>query len=262
MHLYPDNSTFEQKIVGLELSSIVYTVEEMLLEKAKQYGTMLSITNFNYSDRWLAKFKERHNIFQKTLHGESASVNQIEVAKGRSQLKAITFAYSLDDVFNFDETALFYKLQPNKTLSDNAENGCTLIEEKPDAVIKQKFVELEIEDLLAKLRNGHYNYIDSAKEYIDIDKDVPTGKSLSDLGIIELVQKTQEQDTETVDENIQISQENTKKVESKEAFDGLNAFSLFIEQSGLMNDQDIDYIAYFKNRFVDVKTASPQNNLR
>ncbi|CAF0940690.1 unnamed protein product [Brachionus calyciflorus] len=58
--------------------------DEMLLEKAKQYGTMLSITNFNYSDGWLAKFKKRHNIFQKTLHGESASVNQIEVSKGRS----------------------------------------------------------------------------------------------------------------------------------------------------------------------------------
>ena len=31
--------------------------------------------------------------------------------------------YALEDIFNFDETALFYRLQPNKTLASHSVKG-------------------------------------------------------------------------------------------------------------------------------------------
>ena len=65
-----------------------------------------------------------------TKQGEAASVDMRVVEEGKKIIIEKIKNYSLDDVFNFDETALFFKLQPNKTLSNGSVSGTKLSKER------------------------------------------------------------------------------------------------------------------------------------
>ena len=95
----------------------VIVSNEMLIEKAKKFGADLKIESFQYSNGWIIRFKNRHNISIKKIHGEAGASNVNDVAEGRKDMIKSLTGYDLNDVYNMDETALFYKLQPNSTLS-------------------------------------------------------------------------------------------------------------------------------------------------
>lgn len=59
----------------------------------------------------------RHNIVGKRLVGESSAVDVDVVNKYRSTLPKIVEDFAADDIYNADETALFFKCLPNKTLA-------------------------------------------------------------------------------------------------------------------------------------------------
>ena len=84
---------------------------------------MLQIKDFYYSEGGLDRFKERYNIEQFRISGEASSVDQSIVLSGRTKFKEITKKYSQRDIYNLDETALFYKLQPYNTLASSAVTG-------------------------------------------------------------------------------------------------------------------------------------------
>jgi hypothetical protein len=100
---------------------------DMLVEKARVYSELLysrlEIENFKYSSGWLSNFKERFGLKSQTIQGESAGVDESYIKIEREKLKIITANYERDDIYNLDETALFFKLQPNKTLSNGATHG-------------------------------------------------------------------------------------------------------------------------------------------
>ena len=50
------------------------------------------------------------------MNGESAKVDLTVVESWISRLKTIVNEYAADDIFNADETGLFFKCLPNKTL--------------------------------------------------------------------------------------------------------------------------------------------------
>lgn len=99
--------------------------DDVLKEKAKKFGTDLGISEkeFSYSEGWLRNFKIRYGIKRHTIVGESEGADMRAVANGRVQLQKILENYSPEDIFNFDETGLFFRLQPNKTLSTQAVRG-------------------------------------------------------------------------------------------------------------------------------------------
>jgi hypothetical protein len=57
------------------------------------------------------------------LVGERASVDFQLVSKGRNDLKEVTSGYKIDDVYNFDETALYYRMAPNRTKANVSVSG-------------------------------------------------------------------------------------------------------------------------------------------
>jgi hypothetical protein len=98
--------------------------ESMLIEQAKRFGEYLGIEhNFKYSNGWLENFKFRFNVKHYCTSGESKSVDPITVEKGVIDLKALICRYDLENIYNFDETALFYRLPPNKTLASCSTSG-------------------------------------------------------------------------------------------------------------------------------------------
>ena len=76
-------------------------------------GKKLEVTDLSYSRGWLSNFKKRRGISLHQRHGESASADTEAAANGQIKLRKILKDYSLNDVFNFDETGLFYRLEPN-----------------------------------------------------------------------------------------------------------------------------------------------------
>lgn len=105
--------------------------DDILTEKAKQLHAHLLITNpgqkdCKFSSGWSTGFKKRYSIKFRVLHGEANSVEVTEdVLNQMEALKAKCSMYEKRDIYNMDETGLFFKLQPNKTLSDRVIAGQT-----------------------------------------------------------------------------------------------------------------------------------------
>ena len=90
----------------------------LLCEKALQLAQESQIYDFKASDDWLTKFKKRHNIIFKNVTGESGAVIQQDYANWlQDVLPALLKDFAPDDVFNVDETGLFFRLLPDKTMT-------------------------------------------------------------------------------------------------------------------------------------------------
>ena len=74
--------------------------------------------NDGFIDRW----KRRHAIGMKQLSGESNSVSDSDTRPWLDlTLPELLSQYKPEDVFNADETGLFYKLRPDRTLTFKGE---------------------------------------------------------------------------------------------------------------------------------------------
>ena len=97
--------------------------DDMLISKAKKFGEDLAVTDFQYSRGWLSRFKKRHGIRMFKSHGEAGSAQASVVQNGREQLRDELRDWSPKDVYNMDETGLFYRLEPTATLATAAVPG-------------------------------------------------------------------------------------------------------------------------------------------
>ena len=105
--------------------------DDVIIEKAKQLGKRLDVpADLCYSRGWLAKFKSRRGISSHRFHGESDSADVTKVAIGRQQLKQLLADYDPADIYNFDETGLFYKLGPNRTFATGHVSGTKASKER------------------------------------------------------------------------------------------------------------------------------------
>ena len=73
-----------------------------------------------WSTGWLEGFKSRNNIRKRKQHGEAASVNMEGAEDRMIELRAIVAPYPPKDVFNMDETGLFWKAIPDTILATKA----------------------------------------------------------------------------------------------------------------------------------------------
>ena len=89
----------------------------ILLKKGKYFAVCLKCDEFVGSSGWLGHFKSRSGISLKLLHGEEASIDSSIALNGRSELHKVTSAYDPQDIYNIDETGLFYQMPPSKTLA-------------------------------------------------------------------------------------------------------------------------------------------------
>ena len=97
--------------------------DEMLRVKAKKFGEVMGITGLTYSSGWLQGFKKRHGIKIRVIHGEAASVDMEVVEEGQRNLRDALHEYAPANIYNMDETGLFFRLEPNKTLATGSVSG-------------------------------------------------------------------------------------------------------------------------------------------
>ncbi|KAH9097216.1 hypothetical protein Ae201684P_011937 [Aphanomyces euteiches] len=96
----------------------------VIVRKALQFANELHIDGqVLCSVGWLVNFQRRHNLKMHRLHGEAMSVDPKTVEDGRKQLLIETSMYDKRDIYNMDETGLFYNYQPCTTITNVPRNG-------------------------------------------------------------------------------------------------------------------------------------------
>ncbi|GFW17687.1 tigger transposable element-derived protein 6 [Trichonephila clavipes] len=88
----------------------------LLKEKAKAFAKELEI-EFSASEGWLTNFKKRNGIVFKKMCEESLNVDIKVCSKCQNSLSDLIKEYEPRNIFNTDETGLFFKYLPEKTFT-------------------------------------------------------------------------------------------------------------------------------------------------
>lgn len=103
-------------MLGARASNLCIT-GAILQQKAQEIANELGLSDWVCSDAWISRWKTRHAISLKQVSGEGNSVDMTVVTDFQTNvLPKILQNYAPKDVFNADETALFWRAQPTKTL--------------------------------------------------------------------------------------------------------------------------------------------------
>jgi hypothetical protein len=86
---------------------------EVLRVKWKAFAELVGIPEderLNLSEGWLGRFKARHGLKEIRRHGEAASADLATVEQERCRIQELIakYGYKLQDIFNMDETGMFY----------------------------------------------------------------------------------------------------------------------------------------------------------
>ena len=90
----------------------------LLQEKAREIGSTLGMYEaaFRGSAGFISRFKERISIVSLVTSGESLSTWEEAVAEWKEKvLPKLLRDYSMRNVYNADETAVFYRVLPHRT---------------------------------------------------------------------------------------------------------------------------------------------------
>ncbi|XP_074328479.1 CENP-B homolog protein 2-like [Apium graveolens] len=130
-------SSRRQKMVTYPL------METALLEWVHTYQTKINITGdlmkekgafflnkvypdaklFDFSNGWLKRFEQRHGIKSFRHFGESGTVDVQAVEDVIPSLKNVLDQYDWKDIYNMDETGLFYRIQDDNSLATKQLEG-------------------------------------------------------------------------------------------------------------------------------------------
>jgi hypothetical protein len=98
---------------------------EMIRQKAAQFLERLhpDAPKFKFSNGWLAKFKQRHQIQSHRRFGESGVADTEIIEESLPHIRIILDQYALADIYNMDETGLFYRMQADNSLATRQLKG-------------------------------------------------------------------------------------------------------------------------------------------
>jgi hypothetical protein len=118
---------------------------EVLHQKWSKFADLAGVPKDEHlilSDGWLSRFKTRNGLKQFKRHGEAGSADPEVIRTERSRLQKLMeeliqeHGYTLKDIFNMDETGLFYgthhlsfsahfssRMPPNRGLADKQSPG-------------------------------------------------------------------------------------------------------------------------------------------
>jgi hypothetical protein len=89
---------------------------------AQDIGRALEISSeeLKFSSGWLQNFKKRFGLRSVKMHGEAASAPLTSLDEERVTLRRLLSDYRQEDIFNADETGLFYRMPPGRTLATSS----------------------------------------------------------------------------------------------------------------------------------------------
>jgi hypothetical protein len=89
--------------------------DAMIQKLAEDFAEKKEI-EFHPSNGWLQRLKTSYEMTSVAVCGEAATVDEAVVAEWKEKIPELTQGYIGRDIFNADETSLFYKKMPARTL--------------------------------------------------------------------------------------------------------------------------------------------------
>ena len=107
---------------GIITGDILKAVASTIWSRLSQYQ---NTQEPKWSNGWLEGFKKRHKIKEYVLHGEagSAAIDCPEMVTQMADIRLLCKQYHPRDIFNMDETGLYWKRTPNRTLATEPGSG-------------------------------------------------------------------------------------------------------------------------------------------
>jgi hypothetical protein len=100
-----------------------FTISGPLLHaSALSFANRFGNPTFEASSGWLEAFRKRHQIVFKAISGEAAAVDTSVVSKWKERLPDLLRGFEPKNIFNCDETALFFRTLPNKSLVEKVDS--------------------------------------------------------------------------------------------------------------------------------------------
>lgn len=85
-------------------------------ERARDLAESMKIVKFKGSNQWLSGFKTRFGLSTQKICGEEEKVNIEDWHEWIAKYKATLEEYPLCDIFNVDETGLYYRMLPTRAV--------------------------------------------------------------------------------------------------------------------------------------------------
>lgn len=110
---HPEVTEMLELWISKALAEKVLLTGEVLRQKWKKFAALVGVPEdeqLGLSEGWLSRFKARTGLKELKRHGEAASAAADVVDKERLRIQELMkeHGYRLRDIFNCDETALFY----------------------------------------------------------------------------------------------------------------------------------------------------------
>ena len=103
-----------------------FLTDALLIKKAENIAKSEKIDCFKSSSGWLWKFRKRHHLRLRNIVGEEMSAKRVDpevITDFQTHMKEKIEKYGVENVYNADETGIFYKRMPTKTLCTQTRKG-------------------------------------------------------------------------------------------------------------------------------------------
>ena len=109
--------------------------DRIIQVKALKWAEEMKIENFKASSGWLTKLKKRNGFKNLKTHGEGASAPCKENSDTfYEELMNDIGIYGTEYVYNADETGIFYKIAPTKTIARKHRSGFKILKDRVSAL--------------------------------------------------------------------------------------------------------------------------------
>jgi hypothetical protein len=102
-------------------SKNIHISDPMDQSEALAVAESLKNDQFKASTGWLDSFKKRHNIVRNGVCGESKDMDESEVSEYKSKLLELMSPYEPKNIYNADETGLFFRALSTRSLAVKGE---------------------------------------------------------------------------------------------------------------------------------------------
>ncbi|XP_061195739.1 tigger transposable element-derived protein 4-like [Saccostrea echinata] len=211
--------------------------DDILKLKAKKFGDDLGVHDFKYSNGWLNRFKT-----DMELSGESAGIHPDLIFDGRVKAREAMSNYDLKNIFNIDETGLFYRILPDRSLTTaDATKGVKKYKDRITIAL-HTVDDYDLTVSLSQVQDSldlHPDMRLTVREFLNLDKNAEFSQSLTDDEISSTVENSND-NTDQVEDD---SEEESPRVPTyAEARQGLECLLRHLESKESTTESEINFL--------------------
>ena len=95
----------------------------MIFTAKRKWNLNIGEDQLKFTNGWVWRFKQRNGLQKVNFSGEANSAPLTTLPEECVCLCALLAKYDKEDIYNADETGLFFRMEPNQTLSTGAVAG-------------------------------------------------------------------------------------------------------------------------------------------